>query len=189
MSNDQSIPSTGEVRADYVRGHTRNFDSYMVGRSLTSEQEFYGAKFDRWLAAHDAEVQAQVVAEEPSDDEQEALVKRLEDEVEYRVRTAVALHKGGHDHKEQVRQGRASVRFLAAGFRRTEAAPTDDEREDMIAFLLRDHNFEESPWGRTYTDAEIANALRRSEVPETAPELFPGTLDALDSLTIRKEEA
>lgn len=26
--------------------------------------------------------------------------------------------------------------------------------------------FEESPWGRTYTDAEIANALRRSEVPE-----------------------
>ena len=52
------IPSTGEVRADYVRDHTRNFDSYMVGRSLTSEQEFYGAKFDRWLAAHDAEVQA-----------------------------------------------------------------------------------------------------------------------------------
>ena len=65
-------------------------------------------EFDAWLAAHDAEVQAQVVAEEPS----------------------------------------------------------DDEREDMIAFLLRDHNFEESPWGRTYTDAEIANALRRSEVPE-----------------------
>ena len=28
-----------------------------------------------------------------------------------------------------------------------------------------------------------------AEVPETAPELFPGTLDALDSLTIRKEEA
>lgn len=38
-----------------------------------------------------------------------------------------------------------------------------NEREDMIAFLLRDHSFEESPWGRTYTDAEIANALRRSE--------------------------
>lgn len=48
--------------------------------------------------------------------------------------------------------------------------PTDDEREDMIAFLLRDHNFEESPWGRTYTDAEIANALRRSEVPEPSTE-------------------
>lgn len=48
--------------------------------------------------------------------------------------------------------------------------PTDDEREDMIAFLLRDHNFEESPWGRTYTDAEIANALRRSEVPEPSAE-------------------
>ena len=64
---DPIIPSTGEVRADYVRDHTRNFDSYMVGRSLTSEQEFYGAKFDRWLAAHDAEVQAQVVAEEPEE--------------------------------------------------------------------------------------------------------------------------
>ena len=48
--------------------------------------------------------------------------------------------------------------------------PTDDEREDMIAFLLRDHNFEESPWGRTYTDAEIANALRHSVVPEPQSE-------------------
>lgn len=44
-----------------------------------------------------------------------------------------------------------------------EMDPTD-EREDMIAFLLRDHNFEESPWGHTYTDAEIANALRHSVV-------------------------
>lgn len=58
-------------------------------------------------------------AHTPTEDEREALVKRLEDEVEYRVRTAVALHKGGHDHEEQVRQGRASVRFLAADFRRS----------------------------------------------------------------------
>ena len=57
-------PTTEEVRADYVRDHTRNFDSYMVGRSLTSEQEFYGAKFDRWLAAHDAEVLDGVVTQE-----------------------------------------------------------------------------------------------------------------------------
>ena len=44
-------PSIAEVRADYVRDHTRNFDSYTVGRSLTSEQEIYGARFDRTIAA------------------------------------------------------------------------------------------------------------------------------------------
>lgn len=36
---------------------------------------------------------------------------------------------------------------------------------------------------------EIHAGFRHAEEPETAPELFPGTLDALDSLTIRKEEA
>lgn len=62
--------------------------------------------------------------------------------------------------------------FAAAALAVFEKAhtPTDDEREDMIAFLLRDHNFEESPWGRTYTDAEIANALRHSVVPEPQSE-------------------
>lgn len=54
--SDPVIPSLGEVRADYIRDHTRNFDSYLVGRSLTSEQEFYGEKFDRWLAEHDRQV-------------------------------------------------------------------------------------------------------------------------------------
>lgn len=54
MSN--YTPTTEEVRAEYVRDHTRNFDSYTVGRSLTSEQEFYGARFDRWLS----EVKARV---------------------------------------------------------------------------------------------------------------------------------
>lgn len=49
-------PTTDEVRADFVALHTRNFDAYAVGRSLTSEQEYYGEDFDRWLAAHDAEV-------------------------------------------------------------------------------------------------------------------------------------
>lgn len=46
---DEYTPATFDVRADYVRDHTRNFDSYMMGRSLTSEQERYGAQFDRWL--------------------------------------------------------------------------------------------------------------------------------------------
>ncbi|WP_137771872.1 MULTISPECIES: hypothetical protein [unclassified Microbacterium] len=62
--------------------------------------------------------------------------------------------------------------FAAAALAVFEKAhtPTDDERRDLIAFLLRDHNFEESPWGRTYTDAEIANALRHSVVPEPQSE-------------------
>ena len=65
----------------------------------------------------------------PTDDEREAQIKCLEDEVEYRVRTAVALSKGGHDHNEQVRQGRASIRFLAAGFRRSEVPePSAEQR-------------------------------------------------------------
>ena len=40
-------------------------------------------------------------------------------------------------------------------------APTDDEREDMIAWLMRDHGDDLSPLGRDYTDAEIADMLRR----------------------------
>lgn len=60
----------------------------------------------------------------------------------------------------------SDIRLVAGAVFEKAHTPTDDEREDMIAFLLRDHNFEESPWGRTYTDAEIAAALRRTEVPE-----------------------
>lgn len=56
MTADEYTPSTDEVRADYVRDHTRNFDSYQVGRSLTSEQEHYGGQFDRWLAGERARV-------------------------------------------------------------------------------------------------------------------------------------
>ena len=55
MTNDYT-PSLNEVRADYVAIHTRNFDSYATGRSLTSEQEFYASQFDRWLTAQDADV-------------------------------------------------------------------------------------------------------------------------------------
>ena len=53
---DDYTPSLNEVRAAYVAIHTRNFDSYATGRSLTSEQEFYASQFDRWLASHDAVV-------------------------------------------------------------------------------------------------------------------------------------
>lgn len=58
MSNEQSIrgePSLNEIRADFITLHTRNFDAYMVGRSLTSEQEFYGAQFDSVIRRIQAE--------------------------------------------------------------------------------------------------------------------------------------
>lgn len=50
MSTDKYAPSECEVRADFVQTHTRNFDSYLMGRSLTSEQEHYGAQFDAMIA-------------------------------------------------------------------------------------------------------------------------------------------
>lgn len=43
-------PGANEVRADFITLHTRNFDAYTVGRSLTSEQEVYGDVFDRMIA-------------------------------------------------------------------------------------------------------------------------------------------
>ena len=58
---DDYTPSLNEVRADYVAIHTRNFDSYGTGRSLTSEQEVYASRFDRWLASHDADVAERIV--------------------------------------------------------------------------------------------------------------------------------
>lgn len=50
MTTDEYVPSECEVRADFVRTHTRNFDSYLMGRSLTSEQGHYGAQFDAMIA-------------------------------------------------------------------------------------------------------------------------------------------
>lgn len=52
---DDYTPSINALRADYIALHTRNFDSYMTGRSLTSEQEHYGREFDAELAAIKAE--------------------------------------------------------------------------------------------------------------------------------------
>lgn len=58
---DDYTPSLNEVCADYVAIHTRNFDSYATGRSLTSEQGVYMSRFDRWLASHDADVVERIV--------------------------------------------------------------------------------------------------------------------------------
>ena len=43
-------PTPNEARADFITLRTRNFDAYQVGRSLTSEQDFYGAQHDRMIA-------------------------------------------------------------------------------------------------------------------------------------------
>ena len=50
MSSEPYVPNLNEVRADFVALHTRNFDPYQAGRSLTSEQEYYGDQFDRFIA-------------------------------------------------------------------------------------------------------------------------------------------
>lgn len=49
MTDSEYVPSEREVRADFVLARTRNFDSYMMGRTLASEQKHYGDEFDRWL--------------------------------------------------------------------------------------------------------------------------------------------
>lgn len=64
--------------------------------------------------------------------------------------------------------------------------PTDDER--IVRALDYIENGTMPPERRDWLRA-LAAGFRHAEEPETAPELFPGTLDALDSLTIRKEEA
>lgn len=96
-----------------------------------------------------------IAALTPTDDEREALVRKLEDEVEYRVRTAVALHKGGHDHEEQVRQGRASVRFLAAGFPRSEPQVEPSDALNLVIHAERVGTERDDP-----LILELAEALR-----------------------------
>lgn len=49
-------PTTKDVREVWIYAQDITHDE---------GEDFHGAEFDRWLAAHDAEVQAQVVAEEP----------------------------------------------------------------------------------------------------------------------------
>ena len=63
MSDTEYIPTIEELRADFVLANTRNHDAYQVGRSLASEQETFGAQFDRTLAAHDREVAAKALRE------------------------------------------------------------------------------------------------------------------------------
>lgn len=56
-------PSTEDVRSDFIDLHTRNFDSYQTGRTLTSEQGLYGSEFDRWLDNERASVWDEAIAD------------------------------------------------------------------------------------------------------------------------------
>lgn len=47
---DPQAPTTEEVRSDYALTQIRNYDEYMTGRSLASEQARVAEAFDRWLA-------------------------------------------------------------------------------------------------------------------------------------------
>jgi hypothetical protein len=49
------------------------------------------------------------------------MAKRAADEVEYRVRTAIALYKGGHDYQDEIDNGRAAAEQIVR--EATETAP------------------------------------------------------------------
>lgn len=63
MSTDEYVPSEYEIREDFVWAHTRNFDCYLMGRSLTSEQEHYGAQFDAMIARIRRDAKAEALRE------------------------------------------------------------------------------------------------------------------------------
>ena len=62
--------------------------------------------------------------------------------------------------RESIVAGLRAVFDMSKGEKRAE-----EEREDVIAWLLRDFGDDNSPLGRHYTDAEIADVLRRAEGP------------------------
>ncbi|WP_279063678.1 hypothetical protein [Dermabacter hominis] len=64
-------PTTSEVRTVYVWTHTRNFDSYQVGRTLASEQKHYGDEFDRWIDQVKAEAAREALTQYASEFEGE----------------------------------------------------------------------------------------------------------------------
>lgn len=110
--------------------------------------------------------------------------------VRLRARLEEALRRGNNNygHIEVEADDLREILSSAA------LTPTDDEREALKQIVIHvsanTPGDLTSPFRRDLIVSKILAAdFRRSEEPETAPELFPGTLDALDSLTIRKEEA
>lgn len=108
-------------------------------------------------------------AHTPTDDERESLVQKLEDEVSYRVRTAVALFKGGHAFEAQVTEGRASVRKIAAGFRRSEVPELRIRIADEISNIQVGSGSESTTIGITAA-LEAADALIAAGVVTEEPE-------------------
>ena len=57
----------------------------------------------------------------------------------------------------------------------------DEEREDMIAWLMRDQGDDLSPLGRDYTDAEIADMLRLPAQTEPTDAQIEVIADSIES--------
>lgn len=55
---DGYTPGLDEIREEYVAYNCRNHDAYLTGVSMADLATEYDARFDRALAAHDAEVLA-----------------------------------------------------------------------------------------------------------------------------------
>ncbi|WP_102191516.1 hypothetical protein [Microbacterium aurantiacum] len=116
-------------------------EAYDGGFGPQSEQQY--SQMVRKIAEVAAEVFEKAHA--PAGDEREAMIVRLSDELEYRVRTAVALSKGGRGIGGQVTDGRAAVRHIAAGLCRFEASePRRVEEAALGAPLV--------PWQKDYLE-------------------------------------
>lgn len=101
----------------------------------------------------------------PPAEDREALVRRMQDEVEYRVRTAGALAKGGHSVQPEVDAGRARIAALAA----RQPAPVDAEtlaeraHAEATRLLAQASPMQSVPWVarlvRDVVDATLAARL------------------------------
>ncbi len=87
-------------------------------------------------SAEDFDVQQSDDGITRADEDREALVRRLQDEVEYRVRTAAALAKFGHSVQPEVDAGRARIAALAS-YRSAEDREALVEREPLDLGAIR----------------------------------------------------
>lgn len=101
--------------------------------------------------------------------DREALVKAMQNEIEYRIRTAAALAKGGHSVQDEVNAGRARIAVLAA--RGDATAPTLpgpltvkfdggrrsvlDESNRIVGYLTGDVAPTEIEWGVRWPNSDV----------------------------------
>ena len=120
------------------------------------EDEWYRLDYVTEPARHrralDAALAVFEAAQKPTDDEREEL------------RDAIDHIQGAVEFQDAINP-QALRLVIAAARRRLTPGVRSDVRDDMIAWLLREQTNDLSPLGRDYTDAELAEALRRSAPP------------------------